>query len=857
MGMDWACHAVQADDRLGDVVAGTWRLEQRLGTGLLGSLYATRDPAGRPRALRLLHASLAAEATLAARFVTDARAANAAAHPDCLPVLADGTSETDEPFVVTELLEGESIARLLERRGGRLPPAEALRIARDALIVLEAAHAQRLVHHGLRPETLFVTEDGTVKVLDLGLTRVRAEAARHFGLPCPPGSAAFTPPERARDPNIADDPRSDIWAVGALLFALLTGQPVHEGDEAAQLERSATRTARSLVSVSPRAPGSLCSLVDRALEYETERRFASARAMRLTMEHVMLLPELARLRSLGDATPMPRSGKVLTGNIPEPAAPASERAAFTAAEPATGVRPARTWERADTIPAFSTDAVPPSSREELGRALTERPPSAPGSEIAAARAGLSPRRPEALDWVDPNDAEARAELARTERQLSALVQFDTRPELEDCWRAARTREADAPREPWQSRLLDALGLDDSLELDAAARTAFAARLSGDDQVSTARFNALVTTALEGVQRRRPGDLPALLGALERDDPQAVEHARSKGLLASDLVAGPDSAPSSAPLAADAELELAPGSMPAPISGKPLDARLAFYAAALVVTRSAYAELGASETALLKLRKVAQGLVQALPADARLAELTTLASAYRDDAARAVQSALVALLVARTVSDDPALLFRVALAALLVDAGRACLERDGRKLDADAPSITAALCLAAGGAQAGARACTVAAFESAWLERRAELGALRGSATGPLAGSRVVHVARAWLEQIAPRGSQSARSPVEALVSVAHAPDVDPTLLKLLVGAIGALPAGSVVELESGQWAVARSSAGAPSLMLVTKADGGARERALKLDERDPAARIARVLTGAEARFNTAQPLFQP
>lgn len=839
---------MQADDRVGDVIADTWRLERRLGTGLLGSTYATHDAAGAPRALRLLHASLAADPELAAGFVSAARAANAAAHPDCVPVLADGTSEAGEPFVVTELLEGESVARLLERRAGRLPPAEALRVARDALLVLEAAHAKRFVHQGVRPESLFVTEDGTVKLLDLGLEAFRRQAAGHFGLPWPPGSAAFTPPERARNPDAADNPRSDIWAVGALLFKLLTGRTVHEGDEAEQLERAATRTARSLVSAAPAAPRALASLVDRALEYEVERRFTSARAMRLTIEHVMLLPELAMLRSLGGATPPP-SGRMLTVDEPQARdAPAADRSAFSPAEPTTGVRPVHTWERADTLPAFVPDLAPPSSREELATALTERPPSAPGTELPASSL-VSPQFA-GPSWIDPNDAETRAEVARTERQLAALVRFDTSSELEECWRAARAKTRPAPA--WPSGLLEALGLDD-FELDRDARVAFSARIAGDEQVPTARFNTMVTSALEAIQRRRPDQLAPLLAALARDDPGAVEHARARGQLALDAA---DAAPQGAPFAAD--IEAAPASMPLSASGTRIDARLALYAAALVAARRAYAGLGADPAPVMTLRKIARGLVQALPAHARLAELTTLASAYRDDAARAVQSALAALLAARAVSDEPALPFRVALGALLVDAGRACLKGDGRALDADAPSLTAALCLVAGGAQAGARACTVTAFEAAWLERRAELGALRGAATGPLVASRLVHAARAWLERIAPRGTQPARSPVEALLSVAHAPDVDRTLLKVLVAAVGALPAGSVVELQDGRWAVARASVGGvvPSWMVVTEADGRALESALELDAGDPTARIARILTSAEARFNVALPLFQ-
>jgi serine/threonine-protein kinase len=202
-------------------------------------------------------------------------------HPHVVRILDDDTTDDGEPFLVMELLEGETLGARWERSGRRLEAGEVAVLVDRLLEVLVAAHAKGIVHRDVALANVFLTQGGALKILDFGITSVagRHRPARNAG--CVMGNPAFMPPEQARGRTDEIDARSDVWAVGALAFTLLSGRYVHEAETAIEmLALSMSETPRSLAAVAPDVPRPLVDVVDRALMPDRARRWRDASAMR-------------------------------------------------------------------------------------------------------------------------------------------------------------------------------------------------------------------------------------------------------------------------------------------------------------------------------------------------------------------------------------------------------------------------------------------------------------------------------------------------------------------------------------------------------------------------------------------------
>lgn len=290
--------------------------------------------------------------------------------------------------------------------------------------------------------------------------------------------------------------------------------------------------------------------------------------------------------------------------------------------------------------------------------------------------------------------------------------------------------------------------------------------------------------------------------------------------------------------------------------------LSAYAASLVALRNFHAALARGELGLPRaVKRAAQRLCAVEPGPAWLG-LTTLAASHRDDAGRAVQTAVIGLAVARELTRDLSLLEPLALAALMTDSGRPLLTAlGGDAQEASVPAATAAACLGSSPTDAAAWRASVT-FEAAWLERQAVIGPLQRPPSIPAA---LLHLARAYLDCIAPRDGRAPLSPPDALREVGARADVDPDLFALLGRALGDLPPGTVVELTTGEWALVagRSTSGdrtRPLVRVLTDPRGKAHARAIDLDlggpiSGTPAPGITGVIAPARARFNTAQTFF--
>jgi serine/threonine-protein kinase len=216
--------------RVGTVINGRWRIDARIGSGGMATVYAATSTGGERGALKMLHTQLSRDAGTKARFLREGYVANAIEHAGVVRVLEDGEAEDGSVYLVLELLEGETMEARRMRLGGALPIDMALDYADQALDALAAAHDKGIVHRDLKPENVFLTEDGRVKLLDFGLARMKDAKGEATAAGVTLGTPEFMPPEQAVGRSAQVDARSDVWGLGATLFTSITGKYVHEAD---------------------------------------------------------------------------------------------------------------------------------------------------------------------------------------------------------------------------------------------------------------------------------------------------------------------------------------------------------------------------------------------------------------------------------------------------------------------------------------------------------------------------------------------------------------------------------------------------------------------------------------------------
>ncbi|MDB4992668.1 MAG: serine/threonine protein kinase [Myxococcaceae bacterium] len=280
--------SVRAKARLGTVVDEKWRLDSVLGVGGMAVVYSATHRNGKRAAVKILHPEVALNRDVKARFLREGYVANKVEHPGAVSILDDDEAG-GHVFLVMELLEGETLEA--KYAGQKMAEGDVLTMADQLLDVLVAAHERNIVHRDLKPGNLFVTTDGTIKVLDFGIARLRELTGVHdlAGLskvrPSATtmhsmGTPGFMPPEQARGLWEDVDARTDLWAVGATMFTLLTGRYVHEERTVnEQLLAGMTKPAPPLASVLADVAAPVAQVVDRALAFDRMDRWPDARAM--------------------------------------------------------------------------------------------------------------------------------------------------------------------------------------------------------------------------------------------------------------------------------------------------------------------------------------------------------------------------------------------------------------------------------------------------------------------------------------------------------------------------------------------------------------------------------------------------
>ncbi|MCZ7686655.1 MAG: protein kinase [Sandaracinaceae bacterium] len=277
--------------RQGDVVAGRYRLIERLGAGGMGEVWRAEQTAlGREVALKLVQEGAAqALGDARARFRREAELAAEVEHRNVVGIIDFGTTDEGTQYLVMPLLKGEP----LESRLARRPPSilELLEWTRGVLGGLAAIHDKGIVHRDLKPANVFLAEDadGVVpKLLDFGISRrSEAGAAGLTALGTAIGTPRYMAPEQfesARDV----DARADLWSAGAMLYEALAGRaPYESADPFAIFRAMLEDDPPPLASLRPELPAALAEIVHRALAREPGQRFESARAMREAVDGLL------------------------------------------------------------------------------------------------------------------------------------------------------------------------------------------------------------------------------------------------------------------------------------------------------------------------------------------------------------------------------------------------------------------------------------------------------------------------------------------------------------------------------------------------------------------------------------------
>ena len=285
--------------KAGDRV-GPYEVLAPLGRGGMGQVYKAVDTRlSREVALKVLRSDGDAASLL--RFADEARAVSRLSHPNVV-VVYDVGEDGGSPYIVTELLEGETLRERLA--DGPLPLRKAVDGAVQVLRGLEAAHANGIVHRDLKPENLFVTKTGLVKILDFGIAKLgrpvaafreaETQAASHTLPGTTVGTVGYMSPEQVR--GLAVDRRSDLFSLGAVLHEMITGERAFRGSALADTSTAVLRDEPVEAAGDPGLAAPVLRVIRRALEKAPEDRFQSARDMAFALEAAAANPRESGLR---------------------------------------------------------------------------------------------------------------------------------------------------------------------------------------------------------------------------------------------------------------------------------------------------------------------------------------------------------------------------------------------------------------------------------------------------------------------------------------------------------------------------------------------------------------------------------
>jgi hypothetical protein len=411
---------------IGSEFAGC-RLEALAGRGGMGVVYRARDVAlGRPVALKVIVAEHAADREFRERFEREARLAASIDHPNVVPIYGAGEAQ-GQPYLVMRYVDGTDLHALL-RRDGPLPPRRAAAIVECVAAALDAAHAAGLVHRDVKPANVLIDGGGNVYLSDFGLTRLAASDTRITDTGRWMGSVDFSSPEQLRAERC--DARSDVYALGCVLYAALTGEPpFHRGGVLATMQ---AHQHDPVPRPSERgAPSAFDAVLERALAKDPAARFPSAGDLgRAAVAAALDEPITEEERTVAQGSAAPAQTVVMPGPTPTVARmpPAPRRRRSRRARIAVGVLASVPLLGLSGVLAATGGGAPPAveevSRTESREAL-EAFARAYGAEDGAALTRLL--TPDATRILPDESQRGRSDVvAAYRRQFSGneVVAFD-------------------------------------------------------------------------------------------------------------------------------------------------------------------------------------------------------------------------------------------------------------------------------------------------------------------------------------------------------------------------------------------------------------------------------------------------
>jgi serine/threonine-protein kinase len=324
--------------------ADRYELRHLLGRGGMAEVWQARDlRMDRDVAVKLLDRAAVTDPAAIERFRREALAVARIAHPNIVSAYDFGP-DGDRPFLVMELVPGETLDARLAR--GPLPAPQAVDVAAQTCAALEAAHRAGVIHRDVKPGNIIITPDGTVKVLDFGIARLQDAAGSLTRTATVVGSSHYMSPEQASGDTTSE--RTDLYAVGCLLYAMVTGQPPYQGENPmGVLYQHLHSPPPQLTGVPP----AVANLVGELLVKDPADRPESAALVRARLTQLAIDPGLTAalpitaVRSAAPAAATSAAG-VLAGSEGAPGRPAAGRAAVPVPAPSmTQTMPAASWEQ--------------------------------------------------------------------------------------------------------------------------------------------------------------------------------------------------------------------------------------------------------------------------------------------------------------------------------------------------------------------------------------------------------------------------------------------------------------------------------------------------------------------------------
>ena len=299
-----------------------YEVQGRIGVGGMAEVWRGYDRTlNRTVAIKTLLPQFARDASFVDRFRREAQAAARLNHPGIVSVYDSGT-DGETPYIVMQFIEGRTLADYLAS-GKTIPPMKATQVAKEIAEALAAAHAEGVIHRDIKPANVMVTRDGKVLVMDFGIARLISGPETAPQTSAVLGTASYLSPEQAQGHSV--DARSDIYALGVVLYEMLTGRPPFTGDSPMAIAyKQVNATPEAPSSVNPDVPPQLDAVVMRALSknpanrYQTGQEFADDLERARTGGQVMATPLLPAAGEATQVISRPQPTSVLPPQQDEP-----------------------------------------------------------------------------------------------------------------------------------------------------------------------------------------------------------------------------------------------------------------------------------------------------------------------------------------------------------------------------------------------------------------------------------------------------------------------------------------------------------------------------------------------------------